>query len=138
MTALKQKLGGSQMFTLAVGALIGGGWVVMLGQWLEQAGPLGAGLAFASGGALMILVGLCYGEMSAMIPLSGGEVAYAQRVFGPRFAFAVGWFLALCYVAVTAFEALSVAWVVGVLVPALQGSAVSLAIGFSGAALLAC
>jgi hypothetical protein len=46
--------------TLAVGfgAMIGFGWVVLVGGWLEDAGTLGAALAFVAGGVVMTLVGL--------------------------------------------------------------------------------
>jgi len=100
--------------------MIGVGWVTALGTWLEQAGPLGAILGFAAGGALMFFIGLCYAELCAMLPLAGGEVAYAYMAFGTSKAYVVGWFLAFGYLAVSAFEAISVGRVCGYLVPGLD------------------
>ncbi|MCB1022373.1 MAG: amino acid permease, partial [Acidobacteria bacterium] len=74
--------------------MIGVGWVTALGSWLTQAGPGGAILAFAAGGAVMLLIGLCYAELTAMLPVAGGEVAYAFAAHGAGRAFVVGWFLA--------------------------------------------
>ncbi len=77
-------------FVLGFGCIVGVGWVVVLGEWLEQAGPLGALLGFAGGGSLMIIVGLCYGEMATMFPVAGGEIAYTYEIYGVKTSFLVG------------------------------------------------
>ena len=56
-----------------------------------------------------------------MIPVSGAEVAYAYEVFGVEACFATGWLLALVYMATTAFEAISAAWLLAALVPGTEG-----------------
>ena len=118
---LSKDIGTSQFFTLAFGSIIGVGWVVALSSWLSQAGPLGAVLGFAGGGLLVMLVGLCYIEISTMIPASGGEVVYTYEIFGTKTCFAVGWLFALAYIAITAFEAISIGWIAGTLFPGIQG-----------------
>lgn len=104
-------------FALAFGSMIGVGWVTALGGWLGNAGPVGAIVAFASGSALILVIGLCYAELCAMLPVAGGEVAYSYRAYGPSKAYAIGSFLAFGYLAVCVFEAISVTKVVGTLVP---------------------
>ncbi len=94
---------------------------MVLGTWLDVAGPLGAVLGFALGGALMLLIGLCYAELMTTLPAAGGEVVYAYYIYGVEVSFVVGWFLALVYAAVTAFEAISLAWVLEALLPGSQG-----------------
>ena len=118
---LRRTIGTSQLFTLSFGSIVGAGWVVGVGVWLSHAGPVGTALAFTAGGLMMILVGLCYGEMTAAIPVSGGELAYAYAVFGSRACFAVGWFLALGFVVTTVFEALTSVWLIGSLLPGALG-----------------
>lgn len=59
--------------------MIGVGWITALGGWFEQAGPVGAIVAFVAGGTLMLVIGLCYAEVTPMLPVSGGEVAYAYK-----------------------------------------------------------
>lgn len=118
---LSQEIRASHFFALGFGTIIGVGWVIVLGEWLTQAGPLGAILAFAAGGAVMMLVGLCYAEVSTLLPVSGGEVAYAYEIYGPKACFAAGWSLTLVYVAFTTFEAVSLGWVLGTLLPGSEG-----------------
>ncbi len=118
---LRNEIGTFQFFALAFGAVVGAGWAVVLGDWLRQAGPLGAILGLASGGLIVVLIGLCYGEISTMLPVSGGEVAFAYEVFGERASFATGWLLALAYTVVTAFEAISIGWIVSALWPGIEG-----------------
>jgi len=120
-TQLKQALRASQFFTLSFGLIIGIAWIVMLGQWLNAAGPLGAILGFIGGGIVMMLIALCYAEIGTMLPVDGGELAYAYEIFGVRSAYLVGWFLALAYVGISAFEAISAGWLLGIIVPSLRG-----------------
>jgi len=100
--------------------MIGVGWVTAMGGWLRDAGPSGAMIAFAAGGVLMLFIGLCYAELTAMMPVAGGEVAYAYRSSGTGAAFVVGWFLAFGYLSVSAFEAISVGTVLAYLFPAVD------------------
>ncbi|MBI4499978.1 MAG: APC family permease [Gemmatimonadetes bacterium] len=118
---LRKELGLRQYFTLGFGAIIGTGWLTVMGFWLDRAGPLGAITAFLGGGLIMALVALCYAEVSTLLPVSGGELAYGYELFGVRGAFVVGWLLALVYIATVAFEAISAAWIVGVLIPGSEG-----------------
>jgi amino acid transporter len=117
---LKRGIGRAGFFALAFGSMIGVGWVTALGPWLRDAGPLGAVIAFVAGGALMALIGLCYAELCAAVPVAGGEVAYAYAAYGTSKAYLIGWFLAFGYMAVSAFEAISVGRVAAYLLPGLD------------------
>ena len=114
---LRGNLGSLAFFAIAFGSMIGVGWVTALGDWLSKAGPGGAMAAFLAGGAVMLLIGLCYAELTSMLPVAGGEVAYAYAAHGTGRAFVIGWFLAFGYLSVSAFEAISVARVAGYLWP---------------------
>jgi len=118
---LSRALSATQLFLIAFGAAIGVGWIVVVGDWLRLAGPLGTVIGFAAGALVLLLVGLCYAELAAALPVTGGEVAYCYATFGLETAFAIGWFLALGYVGVTAFEAISIGWVLGTLIPGIEG-----------------
>ena len=50
------------VFVLAFGAMIGWGWVVLSGEWILKAGTVGAMIAFALGGLMVLFVGLTYAE----------------------------------------------------------------------------
>jgi amino acid transporter len=118
---LDKVINASQLFTLSFGTIIGVGWVVVLGLWLEEAGPLGAILGFVGGGLVILLVGLCYAEMATTFPVSGGEIAYAYELFGLKPCFLIGWFLALAYIGVSSYEAIALGWVTGALFPGIDG-----------------
>jgi amino acid transporter len=118
---LRKELRASQFFNLSLGATIGVGWIVVAGSWLGSAGPVGAAIAFVAGGLVMGLVGLCYAEMAATLPVSGAEVAYAFEAFGVRSAYAVGWALALMYTSAVAYVCISMGWILDVLIPGIQG-----------------
>lgn len=92
---------------IGFGVMIGVGWVVYAGHWLQQGGVLGAVLAFLIGGAFFIPVGKCYAELTAALPLSGGEVAFSFKAFGPFMAFVTAWALSLGYVALGPFETIA-------------------------------
>jgi len=137
----------TQFYTMAFGCMIGVGWVVVLGDWLRHAGPLGSMLAFAMGAIAITFIGLCYGEIATMFPASGGEVLYAYEIYGLEACFAVSWLLALVWIVATAFEAISLGWVAGTLIAGIEGptlyqalgapvQAGSLALGLCGMALL--
>ncbi len=97
--------------------MIGVGWITAMGSWMESAGPVGAIIAFAIGGILMLLIGFCYAEVTSILPVAGGEVAYAYKSFGVGQSFIVGWFLSFGYLSVSAFEAVSVGKVTSYLIP---------------------
>lgn len=110
-----------QLFLIAFGAAIGVGWIIVVGDWLGQAGPLGTTIGFLAGAAVISLVCLCYGELAALFPVAGGEIVYCHEIYGPRTGFLVGWFLAAGYLAVTTFETISIGWVAGALFPDAEG-----------------
>ena len=116
---LRRAIGRLGFFSLAFGSMIGVGWITALGTWFQNAGPLGAIIAFVAGGLLMLIIGLCYAEVTAMLPVSGGEVAYAYKAFGTNKAFLVGWCLAFGYLTVSAFEAVSIGIVLSYIEPSL-------------------
>lgn len=122
---LAKTLTGLQLFMIAFGAAIGVGWIIVAGEWLNQAGPLGTTLGFLAGAVVIGLVCLCYGELAALFPVAGGEIVYCHEIYGPRTGFLVGWFLALGYLAVTTFEAISIGWVAGALIPGAEGPTIA-------------
>ncbi len=110
-----------QLFTIGFGTIVGVGWLMMAGGWIEKAGTMGASLAFLFGALAIIIIGLCYGEMGLLFPQSGGEVVYAYEGFGTPLSYAIGWFLVLIFVAACSFEAVSTAWILTVIFPAIKG-----------------
>lgn len=116
---------------LGVGSIIGVGWVIVAGDWLVRGGPLGAILGFIIGGLLLILVGLCYAELTPAIPVAGGEVAFSFKAFGVGPSFLTGWFLSLAYIVICPFEAVAIGWLMEYLIPELKSKALYSVGGYS-------
>lgn len=74
----KRGLNRLDVFVLAFGAMIGWGWVVLSGEWIERAGTLGAMLAFAVGGVLVLFVGLVYAELASAMPTTEGVLRFSK------------------------------------------------------------
>ena len=117
------------LFSLAFGTIVGVGWITVMGAWLSGAGAVGAIIAFVGGGLAMLAIGLCYAEMAAAYPVTGGEVAYVFEAWGARWSFAAAWLLAFLYIFTTSFEAISVEWVVSALIPGFGGPVIYTLLG---------
>lgn len=110
-------LGKKDVFSIAFGAMIGWGWVVLAGTWIQKAGTLGAILAFVLGGILILFVGLTYAELTSALPQCGGEQIFSLRALGPNWSFLCTWAIILSYVGVVAFESCALPTVVDYIVP---------------------
>lgn len=117
---LRRTIGRFQYFALGFGTIIGSAWVVVLGEWLQAAGPGGAVVGFVAGGLFMCLIAAVYAELCARMPEAGGEFVFAYRLFGPKVGFLVGWFVTLYLIAITAFEAIVLPWLLQTLWPSLR------------------
>lgn len=56
------------VLVIAFGAMIGWGWVVSTGGWIEKGGVLGAAFGFVIGGIMIFFVGMTYAELTAAMP----------------------------------------------------------------------
>jgi basic amino acid/polyamine antiporter, APA family len=120
MAQLARKLRLTHYFTLAWGAMIGVGWLVVMDDWLLRGGALGALLGFAVGGALLFPIGWVYGRLVALMPDAAGEVAYTAAAFSGPVSFSTGWMMMLAYFIVCPWEAVAVGRIAGYMVPSLD------------------
>ncbi len=120
MISLAHKLRVTDYFTLAFGSMVGVGWLVVMDDWLERGGPLGAILGFAIGGALLLPIGFVYGELVKAMPDASGEVAYTAKVFPRPVSFATGWMMLLAYLIVCPWEAVAVGKIAAYIFPGLD------------------
>ena len=102
---LAKVLGNTDILFVGFGAMIGFGWIVLTSGWIQDAGTLGAMLAFIIGGVVMIFVGLVYSELVSAMPFAGGEHNYLLRAMGPRTALFGSWAITGGYISVVMFEA---------------------------------
>lgn len=93
------------ILVIAFGAMIGWGWVVSSGGWIQSGGVIGAALGFVIGGIMIFFVGLTYAELTAAMPQCGGEHVFSYRAMGATGSFVCTWAIILGYVSVACFEA---------------------------------
>ena len=122
MTQLARKLRVTDYFTLGFGTMVGVGWLVVMDDWLERGGPLGAILGFAIGGTLLLPIGYIYGQLVAAMPDAAGEVAYTAKVFSRSVSYATGWMMLLAYWIVCPWEAVAIGRIAASIFPARLGS----------------
>ena len=114
---LSRVLGRTDIIAIGFGTMVGWSWIMMAASWVSEAGILGTVTAFAIGGALILAIGSIYGELTAALPLAGGEFVYAYRALGSRFALVVGWIMALAYLGVAAWEGIALATAIDYVLP---------------------
>nr|WP_295089465.1 APC family permease [Ruminococcus sp.] len=97
----------TDILVVAFGAMIGWGWVVSSGRWIQNAGTIGTLLGFIIGGIMIYFVGMTYAELTPAMPKVGGEHVFSHKAFGPTGSFICTWALILSYIGVVCFEAVS-------------------------------
>lgn len=118
---LARAISGPQFFAVAFGCIVGVAWIVVLGDLVGQAGPVGTALALALAACAILLIAFCYAEMAARKPGAGGELVFAYGLAGPPAAYTAGWTLGLVYTAASAFEAISMGQLTALLFPTIEG-----------------
>lgn len=94
---LKRSLGPFNLISLGIGAIIGAGIFVITGTAAaEHAGPAIV-LAFILAGIACAFTGLCYAELSSVLPVSGSAYTYAYATLGELMAWFMGLLLLLEY-----------------------------------------
>ena len=93
---LSRNIGLFQLTMLGVGATIGTGIFVILGDAVPRAGPAVI-LSFLIAGFTAGLTALCYAELASAIPTSGSSYSYTYATLGEMPAYLVGWCLLLEY-----------------------------------------
>ncbi|WP_336209068.1 amino acid permease [Nonomuraea sp. LPB2021202275-12-8] len=96
-----------QLTLFSVGATLGTGIFVILGQAVPKAGPAVV-LAFVLAAITALFSALSYAELAGTIPVSGSSYSYAYATMGEIVAWICGWCLMLEYAVSVA--AVSVGW----------------------------
>lgn len=113
---LSKTLKRGDIWAFAFGSIVGWGWVMLAGGWVQSAGTLGAISAFLIGAVMCGLVGMAYAELTPALPIAGGSLIWAYRALGYKFSWFSGWAIAFAYVAVAAWEGPAFASAVGYLI----------------------
>lgn len=95
-SGLKRALGPLDLTLLGVGAVIGAGIFGTVGVAAGQAGPAVV-LSFVVTAVACGLAGLCYAELTSVVPIAGSAYTYAYATLGQLVAWIIGWDLILEY-----------------------------------------
>jgi APA family basic amino acid/polyamine antiporter len=106
--SFKRTLGPLSLVALGIGAIIGAGIFSLTGiAAADNAGPAVV-ISFLIAALGCGLAGLCYSELSGMIPAAGSAYTYAYASLGELVAWIIGWALTLEYAVGAA--TVSVSW----------------------------
>ncbi|OLZ66209.1 amino acid permease [Streptomyces sp. IMTB 2501] len=94
--SLRRSLGLWQLTMISIGATLGTGIFVVLGQAVPKAGPA-VTLSFVIAGLTALFSALSYAELAGTIPVSGSSYSYAYATMGELIAWVCGWCLLLEY-----------------------------------------
>ncbi len=117
----KKGVSAIDFFCIGFGAIVGVGWAVSINNWMAgSGGPLPAAVGYIIALIIMIPIALCYCELCAMLPVSGGGMAYAFRAFGDNIAFISGWAAFGAFITIIPWEAIYVVDILSILIPGLK------------------
>jgi APA family basic amino acid/polyamine antiporter len=93
---LVRSFGVLQLTMISVGATLGTGILVILGDSVPLAGPA-VFISFLIAGVAALLSAVSYAEMAGMVPVSGSSYSYTYATLGEGMAWICGWCLVLEY-----------------------------------------
>ncbi|HEV7628579.1 MAG TPA: amino acid permease, partial [Streptomyces sp.] len=94
--ALRRSLGLWQLTMISIGATLGTGIFVVLGEAVPDAGPAVV-VSFLIAGLTALFSALSYAELAGTIPVAGSSYSYAYATMGELVAWVCGWCLLLEY-----------------------------------------
>ncbi|MFD0371490.1 amino acid permease [Streptomyces sp. NPDC127114] len=94
--SLRRSLSMWQLTMISIGATLGTGIFVVLGDAVPKAGPA-VTLAFVIAGLTALFSALSYAELAGSIPVAGSSYSYAYATMGELVAWVCGWCLVLEY-----------------------------------------
>lgn len=101
---LQKAFSTKDVLALAFGTMIGWGWIMLSGSWANEAGMVGAILAYCVGAVFCIFIGLAYAELTPAIPCTGGSVVFSFKAMGYWPAVIAGIATSFAYLGVAAWE----------------------------------
>lgn len=93
---LRRSLSMWQLTMISIGATLGTGIFVVLGEAVPKAGPA-VTISFVIAGLTALFSALSYAELAGSIPVSGSSYSYAYATMGELVAWICGWCLILEY-----------------------------------------
>ncbi|WP_300954425.1 APC family permease, partial [uncultured Clostridium sp.] len=103
---MKAGLGKLDIFTVALGSIIGWGAFMLPGnKFLLEAGVVNTALGLILGAIAIIIIEKSYERMLGNHNDNGGEFSYIYNEMGEKHGFILGWFLSLAYLSIIPLNA---------------------------------
>src|SRR3982750_2896851 len=95
-SGLRRAVGALDLTALGLGAIIGTGIFVIIGEAIGDSGPAIV-LSFVLAGLTCVFSALSYAELASTIPVAGSAYTYSYATMGEIIAWIIGWDLILEY-----------------------------------------
>jgi APA family basic amino acid/polyamine antiporter len=95
-TGLRRAVGTLDLTALGIGAIIGTGIFVIIGEAIGKSGPAIV-ISFVVAGLTCLFSALSYAELASAIPVSGSAYTYSYATLGELVAWIIGWDLIIEY-----------------------------------------
>jgi amino acid transporter len=100
---IRRDMGPIGLLFMAVGSIIGSGWLFGALNAAELAGPA-ATISWLIGAVMFVLIGLTYAELGTMFPHTGGVARFPHYSHGSFASFSIGWITWLAAASVAPIE----------------------------------
>src|SRR6201989_282417 len=87
---LKRAVGVLDLTALGIGAIIGTGIFVIIGEAISDSGP-SIVISFALAGVTWLFLAVSYGELASSIPVSGSAYTYGYATMGELVGWIIRW-----------------------------------------------
>src|SRR6516165_5040192 len=94
---LRRVLGPVTLTALGIGAVIGAGIFVAMGEAANKTAGPALMVSYTLAGVTCVFAALCYAEFASMAPVAGSAYTYAYATLGELFAWIIVWDLVLEY-----------------------------------------
>jgi len=95
-TRLRRAVGALDLTALGIGAIIGTGIFVIIGEAISYSGPAIV-VSFVLAGLTCVFSAMSYAELASTLPVSGSAYTYTYATMGEAIAWIIGWDLILEY-----------------------------------------
>src|SRR6476469_9215391 len=87
---MRRDIGVVGLLFAGVGSIIGSGWLFGALNASQITGPA-AVFSWIIGAIMIMLIGLCFAELGAMFPLTGGVIRFPHLSFSSFASYTMGW-----------------------------------------------
>ena len=112
------QVGKKEIFTIALGSVIGWGAFMLPGNvFLPNYGVLNTLIGFSIAIFMLVFIEKSYTKVMEKVPKSGGEYSFATELLGRKSGFVTGWGLLLAYISIIPLNATAVPMVLDAVFP---------------------